>query len=926
MNAQRQILATKLYMPRPTTALVMRPRLLDQLDMALSRPLTAVIASPGSGKTTLVSTWAVSKAADKAASVAWLTLDAHDDDPARFWTAVITALQTIDPLFGQELLPLVSSITPSSSEYILAPLINQLAEYASTPIVLVLDDYHEINLPAIHTGVSFVIDHLPPYVHVVLTSRSDPPLSLPRLRARGQMLELRAADLRFTEEEAASYLNDVMGLELEADSVAALDARTEGWIAGLHLAALSMQHQVDREGFVRSLSGNHHFIQDYLIEEVLQRQAVPVRDFLLQTAILNRLCAPLCDAVTGGSDAGAMLEWMKRANLFLISLDDERRWYRYHPLFADTLRARLAQEQGTHIPELHARASDWFGANAGGDTTLLGEAIRHALSAGAGERAAHLVESAAESVSARNEHVTLLAWLAALPQNVLQAHPRLAILSAQLHIATGSLDDVPRLLDLAAAALEQSTLVPEDQAALTGGISAVQVHLLQLDEQFEQATALAKHALEVLPANQRASRALAALGLALADHMRGALAVADDVYRDAIVLCQAVGDDFFEITTRCLHGILLQERGELSAADAAFQTALQRATLPAGRLPVAGWALIGLGSVAYARYDLDRAEWLLAEGLDLARRGAVRDALFHGSANLTLLRLGRGDLEGARATAEQFVRDAQACGIGHFMRWAEALHARVDLAAGDLVAATRWARLARPRADALVYSDKAAFATLIRILIATGEVDAARRCITAQRALVAPFSHICTQVELYVLDTLALLHKGNDSAARVALDSALAIAAPRGLIQVFVEMGDPLATLLAQRSQHGPLGAFAARLLSAFGHATSEAEPAPIPRVFDDEADVYDPLPTNEAWNSASSVALAEPLSEREQEVLLLMARGMSNQEIADHLVISVPTVKKHGSNIFGKLHAANRTEAVARARDLGLLPPTLMM
>ena len=800
------------------------------------------------------------------------------------------------------------------------PLINQLAEFATTPIVLVLDDYHEINLPAIHAGVSIVIGHLPPHVHLVLTSRGDPPLPLPRFRARGQMLEVRAADLRFTEDEAAFYLNDVMGLALDSASITVLDARTEGWIAGLHLAALSMQHQFDRSGFVRSLRGSHHYIQDYLVEEVLQRQAVPVRDFLLQTAILNRLCAPLCDAVSGGSDASAMLAWMKRANLFLISLDDERRWYRYHPLFADALRARLAQEQGPRIPELHRRASDWYAANAGSDTALLGEAIRHALAAGAGEQAAHLIGTAAERLWARNEHITLLGWLAALPQSVLQAHPRFAILSAQLQIATGSLDDVPRLLGVATAALEQNSLPPSEHAAFRGGIAAVQVHLLLLDDQFEQATSLAKQALEILAANQRASRALAALGLALADHMRGALAVADGVYREAIVLCQAVGDDFFEITTRCLHGILLQERGDLTAADTAFQTALQRATLPAGRLPVAGWALIGLGSVAYAHHDLDRADWLLAEGLDLARRGAVRDAIFHGSANLTQLRLGRGDIPGARAVAEQFVRDAHASRIGHFMRWAEALLARVELADGNLTAATQWARVARPRANALAYSDKAAFATFIRVLIATGEVDAARRCITAQRALVAPFNHVCTQVELYVLDTMALLQEGNDSAARVALDSALAIAAPRGLIRVFLEMGAPITMLLAQRAKQGPLGAFAARLLSVYDATSSEAEPIAIPRVFNADSDVNEMLPTHGTRKSASASALDESLSEREQEVLLLMARGMSNQEIADQLVISVPTVKKHGSNIFGKLDASNRTEAVARARELGLL------
>jgi LuxR family maltose regulon positive regulatory protein len=610
MNATWQILATQLYLPPPATTLVARPRLLDRLHAVLLRPLTTVIAPAGFGKTTLVSTWAAGIAADKAASVAWLTLDPYDDDPARFWTSVVAALQTIDPTLGREVLPALSKITspPPAGEYLLTPLINQLAEHATLPIVLVLEDYQVINAPAIHAGLTFIVDHLPPHVHLILISRSDPPLPLARLRVRGQLTELRAADLRFTPEEAATFLNDVMGLQLTPDTIAALETHTEGWIAGLHLAALSMQHHTDRAGFVRTLSGSHHYILDYLVEEVLQRQPAPIRTFLLQTAILDRLCTSLCDAVTGSTDSVTALEAVERANLFLIPLDDERHWYRYHHLFVEMLRARLAQEQPTHIPEFHRRASAWYAQHAAGDTAVQGEAIRHALAASDAERAAQLIGEMAEALWARTELTTLRTWLTSLPTAVLHAHPQHAIMLAKVELANGSYGSIPPLLDAATAALARTTLSAEEQATLRGEAAVVRSHVACIAEHFEEAIALAEEALALLPASARFWRALATLGLTLVHHMQGALPVADARYRDAIAVCEAVGDRFLEITARCLHGRLLRERGALMEAEAAFQHGLQRATLGTQHLPIAGWALIGLGNAAYARNDLRQAK------------------------------------------------------------------------------------------------------------------------------------------------------------------------------------------------------------------------------------------------------------------------------------------------------------------------------
>ncbi len=840
MTATQQILATKFYLPPPTTTLEARPRLFDRLN----------------------------------------------------------------------------------PEYLVTPLINQLAEYTTSSIVLVLDDYHVISAPAIHAALTFVVDHLPPHVHLIVISRSDPPLPRARLRARGQLIDLRAADLRFTQEESASFLNDVMELQLSPDTIAELDTRTEGWIAGLHLAALSMQNHADRAGFVHSLTGSHHYILDYLVEEVLQRQPAPIRTFLLQTSILDRFCAPLCNAVMESADSVHSLDLVERANLFLIPLDDERRWYRYHHLFGQMLRARLAQEQPHTIPDLHRRASAWYAQHAAGETAMQGEAIRHALAAGDGERAVQLVEEVAETLWVRNELTTLRASLTALPTAVLHEHPRLALMLAQLLVFNGSFADVPPLLDAAEAALAYAALPADEQATLRGRIAAVRVHTLRLAERYEEAIAQARQARELLPSSERIGRALAAFGLAITQQMQGALPAAGVSYREAIALCEAVGDRYTEIATRCMHGRLLIDRGDLLSAERTFQQALQRAMLGSQRMPVAGWALVGLGSVAYARHELQRAEDLLTEGLDLVRHGGVRNAVYMGSAALIQLRLAQGDLDGAGAAATRFVQDAQGSQIAHFIRWSAAMQALVDLRCGNLATAVRWARIAQPRADALMFTDKAVYAIFVRVLLATGQADVAQRCVRAQRALIAPFDHVTTQIELYLLDAAALLARGAPDAARVALDSALAMAAPRGLVQVFVDAGAPIAALLARRPHGGPLGAFAAQLPIVDQDTPEVALPPGA------ETDVtsslrvdfrhVDDLPALPAALGGNQ--LAEALSERELEVLQLMAAGLANQEIAHRLVISLPTVKKHGSNIFGKLQATNRTEAVARARDLGLL------
>lgn len=909
---------------------MLRPRLLKQLNDALHRPLGVVVAPAGFGKTTLVSTWAASVITDSTASVAWLTLDSYDNSPSDFWTAVVAALQTVDPNLGRELLPLLNTMTVSSPEYLLTPLINELTTQVESPLVLVLDEYQEITDADIHDELTFLIDGLPPHIHLILISRSEVPLPLARLRARAHLTELRAADLRFTEKEAADFLNNLMGLQLSPEMITTLETRTEGWAAGLHLAALSIQHRPDRAEFVRSVTGSHHYILDYLVEEVLQRQPVPIRTFLLQTSILNRFEASLCDAVTGGGEAVTTLELVKRLNLFLVPLDDEQRLYRYHPLFGEMLHMRLVHEQPETIPELHRRASNWYAQHAAGETAMQGEAIRHAIVAGDDGRAVQLIIEIAETLWIRNELTTLRNWLLLLPKAVLQRHPRPAIMLAQVLVINGAFTEVSSLLDTATTALAQCDLSAEEKAMMHGRIAATRSHVARLAGIYGEAISLAQEALHLLPDSAPISRSLAAFGLAMAHHMKGNLTIADVRYQDAVALCQTVGERFFEITSRCLHGRLLIDRGDLLGAEKAFQQALKRSMLNEQRLPIAGWALIGLGTVAYARHNLQEAESLLLEGFDLVRRGAVRNAIYDGYAGLIRLRLAQNDFDRARNAAAQLIEDVQASQILQFIHWAEALRALVDLRSGNLSAAVHWAQTAQPRAEALMFTEKMIYGIFVRVLLATEQLEPAMRYIRTQRALIAPYDHVETKIDLYLLDAITLVLKNHLNGARIALDSALAMAAPRGWVQPFLDAGEPIENLLKEHSYNGPLGTFAAKLVAAFSGEKLDFRLAQALYTFEvglnqvtDESPQLEQTaqqPMHQTELPSEVAPLVEPLSERELEVIQLMAAGLTNQEIADQLTISVPTVKKHGTNIFGKLQVSNRTEAAVRARELGLL------
>ena len=429
------LLATKFHVPRLRRGVVARPRLSERLSRGAESKLTLISAPAGFGKTTLLAAWLAAAPAGRQ-SVAWLSLDGADNHPVSFWTYLITALQTVAPGIGASALSLLQEPQPPAIETVLASLLNEL-NALSTDIVLVLDDEHLVDARDIHGGMAFFLEHLPPRIHLVIATRADPALPLARLRGRGELVEIRAADLRFTPDEAAAYLNEVMGLDLAARDIAALEGRTEGWIAALQLAALSMQGRDDIAGFIAGFAGDDRYIVDYLVEEVLQRQPERVRSFLLQTSILSRLNGSLCDAVTAQDDGKAMLEALERGNLFLVPLDDRRRWYRYHQLFADVLRAHLLDEQPDRVPALHRRASEWYEHN--GERS---EAIRHALAGADFERAASLMERAVPAMRQSRQEATMLAWLETLPEEVIQARPVLSAHYAGTLLSNGRLEGV----------------------------------------------------------------------------------------------------------------------------------------------------------------------------------------------------------------------------------------------------------------------------------------------------------------------------------------------------------------------------------------------------------------------------------------------------------------------------------------------------
>ena len=910
------LLATKLHVPRPRPGFVPRPRLAEALGEGLARRLILVCAPAGSGKTALLAGWARSGNRP----VAWLSLDAADNDPVRFWRHTVAALDRARPGIGERVGLLLGPPALASFEGLVTALINDLAAQPDDgEVLLVLDDYHLIDAQPVHASLAFLLEHLPAGLHLVLASRADPPLPLARLRAGGQLAELRTADLHFSVEEAAALLRESAGADLPAAAVAALAARTEGWVAGLQLAALSLAGQADPAGFVAAFSGSHRYVLDYLAEEVLDRQQEELRTFLLETSLLERLSAGLCDAVTGRTGSQAMLERVERAGLFLVPLDEVRGWWRYHHLFADLLRARLQQQRPGRVPALHRAAAAWCE-----DHGLADDAVRHALAAGDAAWAARLVERHADAFLLRSEGATLQRWLAALPAGLAGSRPRLLLAQARLALLSHRVEAAEVALDAAERALASAPGVADEPFEPSVGRAAS--HLANVPA----AIALGRTLLAVLhgdaePAITFGHRTLAEVGegewlltshangyLGVAERLRGQLTEAERALSSSIAQGRAAGQPAMTAWGYQDLGQVQRAQGRLDTSAGTYRQALEVAAATSRTaLPTAGIAYVGLAEVAYQRNELDTALRHVSEGIAACRQMNFTPPLATGLATLAWIRQAQGDAAGAREAMEEAGQAAPDPGVAGLLNPVPAQRARLQLTQGDVAAAARWAqqRGLGPD-DEPGYPREPEYLVLARVLLAQDHPGAALALLERLHAAAVSQDRAGSVIEIQALQALALAAAGEETAAVNALAGALTLACPQGYVRVFADEGPPMAALLgalvaAQRAEQAtargvPLGCLA-RVLGAFGEK---------------------PTARGAGRSAAAAVpGLVEQLTAREREVLALLAAGAPNPRIAEQLVVSLDTVKKHVSHLMSKLGAANRTEAVTRARQLGLIP-----
>ncbi|MDR3470538.1 MAG: LuxR C-terminal-related transcriptional regulator [Devosia sp.] len=881
------ILATKLYMRPSRQRIVLRPQLAERLNegLAAGNKLTLVSAPAGFGKTTLVGEWV----AGCGRPVAWLSLDEGDSDPSRFLTYLIAALQTVAPGIGEGVLTVLQAPQPPPPESTLTALLNDVAAIPSA-VVLVLDDYHVLDARPVDDALAFLVEHLPPQLHLVIATREDPALPLARLRARGELTELRAADLRFTQSEAAGFLNQVMDLDLSAEEITALEARTEGWIAGLQLAAISLQGRADVAGFIASFAGSHHFVLDYLVEEVLQRQPGSIQTFLLRTSILDRLCGPLCDAVMSESVASGQetLEHLERANLFIVPLDNERRWYRYHHLFAELLRQRLHQslassggDEGRSVAEYHIRASQWYEDNA-----LEIEAFHHAAAANDIERAERLVVGGRIPQHSRAAVIAVFDWLDSLPRTVLDARPWLWVRSATVALNAGRTTGVEEKLQAAEEALQDADL-DDKTRDLIGQIAAARATLALANYQPEAMINQAHRALEYLHPDNLPFRSRALRTLGFAYQLQGDRAAARQAYTEARAIRQTPGNINLTVSATTGLGNVQESENQLYQAAESYRCSLQ--LLGDQARSNADQEFIGLARISYEWNDLDAAEQYGQQSLQLARQyvGTI-DRFVLSEVFLARLKLARRDVAGAAAMLAEIEHSVRQHGFVHCMPEVAAAQVLTLLQQGDLAAA---AHLAQTHDLPLSQA---------RVHLAQGDPSAALAVLEPLRRRVEERAWADEQLKTMILQAVAFDALGERSRAVELLDEALAVAEPGGFVRIFVDEGAPMARLLREASSQGLHPGYVRQLLAAFPADGAGRAASPSTRV--------------------GGSRLAEPLSARELEVLPLIAEGLSNQEIAARLYLSLHTVKAHARNIYAKLGVSSRTQAAARARALGLL------
>ncbi len=947
------LLQTKLYIPTPTVPLVARPRLIERLQTLTRARLTLVAAPAGFGKTTLVATYIAQPHPRPAGASAlqlgegtvpplnrrlgggelaggelvltpnpkfcWLSLDPGDNEPTRFFLYWLAAVQTVAPQCGRQTQQLLLSPQPAPPETMLTLLLNEMATLTE-PLVLVLDDYHLITNPAIHEALTLIIDRLPAAIHLLIISRADPPLPLPRWRVRGQLAEIRAADLRFTVEEAAAFLNQVMGLHLTPADIATLEARTEGWIAALQLAALSMQGQGDVQRFLRSFTGGQRYVVDYLVDEVLSRQPPAIQRFLLATAILDRFCAPLCAAMLQAAvqeqderEAQALLEGLERSNLFLIPLDGERQWYRYHALFSEFLRHRL----GGNALDLHRRAAVWYEAQG-----FVAEAISHTLAAADYEHAATLIEANTLAFGLNHQLTTVQGWLDALPKHFRTQRLGIVLSEVWLMLGRGDVLGMVRTLQVLDALIATE---PTALAATMGAeVAAARALVASFQQQHTATIAYAQEALAGLPVAAQQLRQAVASGLGYGYYCAGDLAAAERTLRTTLAHSQTIAG--YAVTTITLMSMLamtVELQGRLQEATDLFRQALTLAQTDGHYLPAAGVevALHGLGLRLYEFNQLDEAERYIQIARELSVTTGNSMIYGHTLATLALITQAKGDLAHAQTLSDEAEATLRPLGTASY---AIVDGQRVFLwcKRGDLTAAVAWATTiaaAMPNRPQPITAFITPYFSLARVWLLQERYAEADSLLADlyQSANASRYAYYALWA--LILQSLSYAAQHN-SAWRITLEQALRQAAPVGYLRSFLDEGEPLHALLAEYlTKYTPKDAqlvqYGQQLLDAFD--TPQPLGAPQPLGGPTPTPTPRPVP---ALSSTANAALIEPLSERELEVLRLVERGLSNQAIADELIVALSTVKKHLINIYGKLAVNSRTQALTRARALGLL------
>ena len=908
------LVSTKLYIPRVRPSLVVRPRLSGRLAAGSQARLTLLSAPAGFGKTTLLAAWLASRTADTR-SVAWLSLEESDHRPATFWTYVITALQTAVPGVGAALLPLLQSAQPPI-ETVLATVLNELSAVPHD-VDLVLDDYHLIDGPEVGAGMAFLLEHLPAQVHLVISSRADPQLPLARLRARGELVEVRAADLRFTPDEVTAYLNDVSGLDLGATDIAILEGRTEGWIAALQLAALSLQGRTDIGDFIAGFAGDDRFIVDYLVEEVLQRQTEPVRAFLLDTCLLDRLSGSLCDAVTGERGGRTTLEALDRANLFLVPLDDSRHWYRYHHLFADMLKARLLDERPDEVGELHRRASNWYDRDG-----QPGPAVRHALAAGDVDRAADLVERASPALLRARQEATVRGWLDVIPDGVVRTRPVLAAGFIGALMSSNEFDGVEeRLRDLErrmqpamhggpAGARPAGMVVLDERefAQLPGQIALWHAGLALVGGDIPATLRHAERAVDLAAADDHVTRAGASGISGLACWSRGDLDAAHGAYTACVDGLLRAGHVSDVLGCSIALADLRITQGRLGDAWRTYERGLQLAST-SGAAPLRGTAdmHVGISQIACERNDLAAATDHLRQNWELGEQNGLPQNPYRSRIATARLQQAKGDLEGALSLLEE----AQRVYLGDFspnVRPVPAVRARVLAAAGRVGESLLWAREAQVSADdKLSYVREFEHMTLARVLLSRhasdgeqGSLADATRLLERLLAEADAGGRTGSVIEILILQALARHAHGDGSGALVPLERALTLAEPERYVRIFIGEGPTMTRLLAAVAGQ--------RTESHYVHLLLSACPDPVPAEASDGSRQHGRLD------------VVDPLSGRELDVLRLLATDLDGPDIASRLFVSVNTMRSHTKSIYAKLGVNSRRAAVRRAEQLNLL------